>query len=94
MARFENYFLFIGSKDKNKTELYVTQSSAEPQEFAIHSEPLYFDLIVSHAETRLYTVGTDWDPTTKQKSYVLKVWDFAQLVANACKCLFSLQLSN
>jgi len=57
----------------------------------IHHQTLYIDKVVNNGMKLLYTFGIDCglneNGELQDKAYVIKIWDFTQLVGDSCKSL-------
>ena len=55
----------------------------------IHHQTLYIDKVVNNGMKLLYTFGIDCglneNGELQDKAYVIKIWDFTQLVGESCK---------
>jgi hypothetical protein len=93
MVYMDMFFLFLGretdSEDNSWEFLYLTKSMEISKKWMIHHQTLYIDKVVSNGMKLLYTFGIDCgyneNGELQDKAYVIKIWDFTQLVGESCK---------
>jgi len=93
MVYMDMFFLFLGREtdsEENPWEyLYLTKSMEISKKWMIHHQTLYIDKVVSNNMKLLYTFGIDCgfneNGDLEHKAYVIKIWDFTQLVGESCK---------
>jgi hypothetical protein len=93
MVYLDMFFLFLGretSADGDVSEyLYLTKSMEISKKWMIHHGAFYIDKVVRQDMKLLYTCGVDcgWNENgeMQDKAYVIKIWDFTQLVSETCK---------
>lgn len=94
MVYLDMFFMFLGREtygDDGETAefLYLTKSMEISQKWMIHHQTLYIDKVVNSSMKLLYTFGIDCgfneNGEMQDKAYVIKIWDFTQLVGMSCK---------